>query len=91
MPYEIQHRKIIESIEVKLVFRKYYGKTLVVDQAVDAKYVEGQILVRMRPTFAIPLFADDIRIAIGVEQESLVGRWQDVSEYLASYFGRYAE
>jgi hypothetical protein len=86
--YEIQHRKIVERVEVKLILRIHDRQALVVDETVRSENVERQVLVRMWSAFPIPLFADGGRVAIGVQDESFAGRWQNVAEDLAPYFGR---
>jgi hypothetical protein len=86
--YEIQHRKIVERVEVKLVLRIHDRQALVVDETVRSENVERQVLVRMWSAFPIPLFADGGCVAIGVQDESFAGRWQNVAEDLAPYFGR---
>lgn len=58
-----------------------------VDEAVGAEDVERQILVWMGPAFAIPLLTDGAGFAIGVEQESLVGRRQHITKNLSADFG----
>ena len=59
---------------MKLVLREYDGKTFVIDEAVDTQDVERQVSVGVWPAFAIPLLADNVRIAVCVEQKSFVGR-----------------
>ena len=57
-----------------------------VNEAICPKDVERQ-LVWMRTAFAIPLFANDSRVAVGVEQESVRGGRDDVSENFAPDLG----
>jgi hypothetical protein len=59
MSYKIQYGQIIESVEVKQIFRIHNRKTFVIDQTARPKDVEPQVLVGMRPAFAVPFFADD--------------------------------
>lgn len=54
-----------------------------VDEAVCPEYVERE-LVRMRPAFSIPFFADCCCVAIGVESESLSGRGKHVAKDFAA-------
>lgn len=58
---------------MKLVLREYDGKAFVIDEAVDTQDVERQVPVWVWPAFAVPLLADDVRIAVRVEQKSSVG------------------
>jgi hypothetical protein len=58
---------------MKLIFRVHNRKTLVVNKAVGAKDIERQVLIRVWPTLAIPLLADDGRVAVGIKQESFIG------------------
>lgn len=60
---------------MELVLGEYDGKTFVINEAVDTQDVERQVPVWVWPAFAIPLLADNVRIAVGVEQKSFVGRW----------------
>lgn len=86
MAYEIENRQVVESIKVKQVFRVHNGKTFVVDQAAGPKYVKPQMLVRVRPALAIPLLADDGRVAVGIKDEPIVRGGQHISQDLATDF-----
>lgn len=86
VPYEIQNRQIIESVEVKQIFRVHNGETFVVDEAARSEDVEPQMLVRMWSAFAIPLLADYRGVAVRVEDEPLVGRGEHISEDLPPDF-----
>lgn len=50
-----------------------------INQATGTEDVEPQVLVGVRPALAVPLLADDSRITVGVENEPIVRRWEDVS------------
>lgn len=56
---------------MELILRVHDRQALVVDETVRPKDVERQVLIRMRPAFPIPLLADDSRVAVGIEYESL--------------------
>lgn len=79
MPYEIQNRQVVEGIEVKQVLRVHDGKTLMIDKAAGSENIESEVLVWVRSALAVPLLADYSRVAIGVEDESVVRRWKDIS------------
>jgi hypothetical protein len=70
---------------MELVFRVHDRKTFVIYETVGAEDVERQILVRMRPAFLVPLSADGGGVAVGIEEEPLASRRENVSEDFPSY------
>ena len=73
---------------MKEVFGVHDGKAFVIDQTAGPEYIEPQMLVGMWPALAVPFFADNSRIAVGIEHEPVVRRWKYMSQDLAADFRR---
>ena len=50
-----------------------------VDEATGPNNIESEVLVGVRSTLAVPLLTGHSRIAVGVDDESVVGRRKDIS------------
>jgi hypothetical protein len=44
---------------MELILRVHDRETFMVDETVGAKDIESKVLIRVRPAFTIPLFADN--------------------------------
>lgn len=84
MSYEIQYRQVIEGIEMEQIFRVHNGETFVINETANAENVESEVFVGVRSALPVPRFADYSRIAIGVEDESAVGRRKNISQDFAA-------
>lgn len=59
-----------------------------INKAAGSENIESQVLVGVWAALAIPLPADYSRVAISVENESVVGRRKDISQDLATNLRR---